>query len=78
MTGPQACALPILELRDRLNEQRGGWADYFDFGYPAMAFREINRYTHERFTQHLSRRSQRRYRPPAGRSYYEHIIRLAW
>jgi RNA-directed DNA polymerase len=36
----------------------------------------VNRYVEESLTRHLQRRSQRPYRPPGGRSFYEQLQRL--
>jgi RNA-directed DNA polymerase len=76
MTGPSQCFQPIPKLIESLNRQLDGWANYFRFGYPREAFREINRYVRDRLVQHLSRRSQRPFRPPEGSSYYEHLDKL--
>ena len=76
MTGPSQCFQPIPKLIERLNRQLDGWANYFRFGYPRVAFREINWYVRDRLVQHLSRRSQRPFRPPEGSSYSEHLNKL--
>lgn len=76
MTGPDQCFQPIPKLIQSLNRQLDGWANYFRFGYPRKAFREINSYVRERLTQHLRRRSQRPFRPPEGSSYYDHLDKL--
>jgi RNA-directed DNA polymerase len=67
---------PIPQLIEGLNRHRKGWKNYFDFGYPRVAFGEINSYVRGRLTQHLKRRSQRPFRPPEGVSYYEQIQRF--
>jgi RNA-directed DNA polymerase len=76
MTSHRQCHKPIPDLIEELNRHLKGWKNYFDFGYPRQAFREINTYVRYRLTQHLRRRSQRPYRPPAGVSFYEQIQRL--
>jgi RNA-directed DNA polymerase len=76
MTDHRQCYKPIPQLIEELNRHLGGWKNYFDFGYPRQAFREINTYVRYRLTQHLRRRSQRPYRPPEGVSFYEQIQRL--
>ena len=76
MTGPSQCFQPIPKLIESLNRQLDGWANYFRFGYPREAFREVNWYVRDRLTQHLRRRSQRPFRPPEGRSYYDHLDKL--
>jgi RNA-directed DNA polymerase len=76
MTDHRQCCKPIPQLIEELNRHLKGWKNYFDFGYPRQAFREINTYARYRLTQHLRRRSQRPYRPPEGVSFYEQIRRL--
>src|ERR1019366_9557651 len=76
MTGQNQSFLPIPKLIEGLNRQLDGWANYFRFGYPREAFREINWHVRDRLAQHLRRRSQRPFRPPEGSSYYEHLNKL--
>lgn len=76
MTGPSMCYKPTSCLIEEINIHLRGWANYFGYGYPRKAFREINRHAHERLARHLQRRSQRGYRLPEGRTYYEHLKRL--
>jgi RNA-directed DNA polymerase len=76
MTDHRQCSKPIPQLIEELNRHLKGWKNYFDFGYPRQAFREINSYVRYRLTQHLRRRSQRPFRPPEGVSFYEQIQRL--
>ena len=76
LTGVSQTHVPLPALIKKLNRHLDGWANYFRFGYPRMAFREINRYVRERLTVHLRRRSQRPYRPPEGSSYYAHYQQL--
>lgn len=76
MTDKRRCFKPIPELIAEINEHLRGWNVYFRYGYPRKAFREVNSYTRERLTKHLQRRSQRSYRPPKGRSYYEQLTQL--
>jgi RNA-directed DNA polymerase len=76
MTGPSQCYQPLPDLIRELNRHLDGWANYFKFGYPREAFREINWYVRDRLTQHLRRRSQRPFRPPEGSSYYDHLDKL--
>jgi RNA-directed DNA polymerase len=78
MTGPSQCFRPIPKLIQSLNRQLDGWANYFRFGYPREAFREINSYVRDRLTQHLRRRSQRPFRPPEGSSYSPISINLGF
>lgn len=72
----QTCHVPILELIERVNKQLQGWAEYYSFGYPRKALREINSFVRDRLTGHLHRRSQRPFRPPRGTSHYQHLKNL--
>ncbi len=72
----QQCFVPVTELIVEVNRQLRGWANYFSFGYPGQAMRAMNWYVRRRLTGHLQRRSQRPFRPPKGRSYYEHLKQL--
>lgn len=76
MTDHHQCWKPIPLLIEELNRHLEGWKNYFDFGYPRQAFRDLNAYVRDRLVQHLRRRSQRPFRPPEGVSYYEQIQRL--
>ena len=76
MTDHRQCFKPIPQLIEELNRHLEGWKNYFDFGYPRVAFGEINTYIRSRLMQHLRRRSQRPFRPPEGVSYYGQIQRL--
>lgn len=76
MTNHRQCYKPIPQLIAELNRHLKGWKNYFDFGYPRQAFREIDTYVRGRLRQHLRRRSQRPFRPPEGVSYYQQIQRL--
>ena len=76
MTSSRMCFKPLPWLIEELNQHLRGWANYFGYGYPRMTYREINRYTRERLTRHVRRRSQRPFRPPEGVSYYEQFKRM--
>lgn len=76
MTDSHQCFKPIPELIGELNRQVKGWANYFSIGYPTGAYWQIDWYVRGRLMQHLRRRSQRPFRPPAGRSLYQHIQKL--
>ena len=76
LTGVSQSYVPIPALIKRLNRHLDGWANYFCFGYPRVAFRDINGYVRERLAVHLRRRSQRPYRPPEGSSHYAHFKQL--
>jgi len=74
--GPQRAFWPLPALVADLNRHLQGWANYFRYGYPRMAFREVNRYVQCRMVKHLKRRSQRPFRPPKGVSLYAHLRQL--
>ena len=76
MTSAKMCFMPIKELIEKINRHLKGWSNYFSRGYPRMAMRQINRMVRIRLSAHLGRRSQRRYRPPAGKSLYRHLADL--
>ena len=76
MTNHRQCFQPIPQLMEKLNRHLKGWKNYFEFGYPRVAFGEINSYVRSRLTQHLKRRSQRPFRPPKGVSFYQQIQRF--
>ena len=76
LTCARMCFKPIPVLIEDLNEHLRGWANYFGRGYPRKAFREINAYVRQRLYCHLSRRSQRPWRPPKGVTYYAQFARV--
>jgi len=76
MTDHRQCFKPLPQLVQEINRHLKGWANYFSFGYPRMAFGKINSYVRERLTQHLRRRSQRPFRPPEGETYYQQLERF--
>jgi RNA-directed DNA polymerase len=76
MTSPRMCFKPIPALIREMNRHLDGWSNYFSFGYPRMAMRQINSYTRKRLYKHLKRRSQRPCRPPEGVSFYRHLSDL--
>jgi RNA-directed DNA polymerase len=76
MTNANMCFKPIRTLIEEINLHLKGWANYFCWGYPRKAMRAINRMVRIRLSAHLERRSQRRYRPPAGKSLHEHLTDL--
>ena len=76
MTNRRQGLRPIPQLMAELNRHLEGWRNYFDFGYPRVAFGKINAYLRGRLVQHLRRRSQRPFRPPEGVSYYEQLKRF--
>jgi len=76
MTEARQCFKPIPRLIAELNRHLKGWANYFSYGYPRAAYGKINWYVSQRLWQHLRRRSQRPFRPPAGVSFTAHLQRL--
>jgi len=76
MTGTQKSCQPIPEMVEEINRHLRGWANYFSFGYPRKAYREVNWYVTQRMYQHLRRRSQRPFQPPEGVSLYQHLQQL--
>ena len=72
-TGKQVCHIALPKLIESLNRHLAGWANYYSYGYPRAAFRDINHYVRKRFVVHLRRRSQRRYRLPQGVTLYRHL-----
>ncbi len=76
MTGPTRCFVPIPDLIRQVNRHLRGWARYFSYGYPRVAFRKINRYVRVRMAAHLKRRSQRPFRVPEGKTLYGHLQRM--
>jgi len=76
MVSTRQSHVPVPHLIQGINRQLRGWANYFSFGYPRKAKRAMNWYVRSRLTQHLRRRSQRPFRPPRGRSFYQHLKQL--
>jgi RNA-directed DNA polymerase len=66
MTDASRSHVPPPQLVSSLNWQLGGWANYFSYGYPRGAWREIDWFVRDRLKVHLQRRSQRPHRPPKG------------
>jgi len=66
-------ARPVSEVVMKLNRQVKGWSNYFDQGRNRPAMRAMNDYIYKRMWKHLSRRSQRGYKPPNGQSWYQHL-----
>jgi len=76
MISRQQSHVPVPHLIEEVNRQLRGWATYFSFGYPRKAKRAMNWYVRGRLIGHLRRRSQRPFRPPKGRSFYQHFKQL--
>jgi len=62
---------PLGELIGRLNRFLRGWRNYFSFGYPGTAFRQVNWYVQRRLRRFLVTRSQRRGQHLPGPSLYQ-------
>ena len=75
-TGPKKCFKPAPEVVKDLNIFLRGWSQYFEFGYPRKAFRDLGRYAQLRMIRHLNRRSQRKYHRPPGQSHYQYLQQL--
>ena len=75
-TGPSKCYKPAPEVVKDLNTFLRGWSNYFEFGYPRKAFRDICHYARQRMVTHLNRRSQRKYHRPQGLSHYQYLAKL--
>lgn len=73
LTCPKRCFMPVVAMIAEINQWQTGWTNYFGYGYPRVAFRALHSYTVEKVTNHLRRRSQRAYRPSAGKSFYAHV-----
>jgi RNA-directed DNA polymerase len=56
-----------------LNRMTAGWENYFNLGYPRMAFRDVNYYMYVRFCRFTKNRSQRRLKPrrPGERAWFK-------
>ena len=76
MTSARMCFKPIPYMITELNAQLRGWSNYYGQGYPRQAFREINRLIRERLYHHLTRRSQRPWRPPKGTTFYAQFQKM--
>lgn len=62
MTSSARCHQPLPSLIKDVNRHLTGWRQYFQYGYPAMAFRSVNTYIRMRLSRHMDRRSQRPWR----------------
>ena len=62
--------LPPEKLITKMNRFLRGWRNYFSFGYPSTAFREVNWYVQKRWRRFLRTRSQRHCRQLGGPSLY--------
>lgn len=69
---------PVTAVIDTINEQLTGWKQYFSLGFRAPAYSEIDSYVTKRLIKHLKRRSQRAYRCPKDKSWYQHLQDLGY
>lgn len=76
LTNHRRCYVPIPVLIDQLNRHLRGWQAYFRYGYSNEARQQIRKALLDRLTQHVNRRSQRRFRKPQDVSYYAYFKRL--
>lgn len=73
MTAARYGLLPLAQLIRRLNRHLKGWANYYRFGHPRVAFRKVNAYVRRRLYRLLRRRSQRRWKAPVNLSSYRYF-----
>jgi RNA-directed DNA polymerase len=76
LTDHHHCFQPLPEVIETINRQTAGWKNYFNFGYPKVAWRKINHYITERLIVHTQRRSQRPMKPKETESYPGFFQRL--
>jgi len=63
----------------RVNKLLRAWRPYFAYGYPAVAFHDLNHFICERFGRYLRHRSQRRARPfRRGETLYAGLARYGF
>lgn len=74
LTSHRMCFKPAIHIVADVNRMLGGWSQYFGYGHPRRAFAQVNHAVQTRMYTHLNRRSQRGYRPPGGRTIYEHLF----
>ena len=76
LTDHHHCFQPLPAMIEQINRQTAGWKNYFNFGYPRKALREINHFVTERLIRHTQRRSQRPMKPKESESYPGFFKRL--
>jgi RNA-directed DNA polymerase len=73
LTKPSLGLLPIEAVIERVNAYLRGWTNYFELGQPSQIFSYIQDYASMRIYKHLRRRSQRPYKLPKDRTWYQHL-----
>lgn len=76
LTNHRRCFVPLPVLIEQLNRHLRGWQAYFRYGYSSQARKQIRKALLDRLTQHVNRRSQRRFKKPRDVSYYAYFKRL--
>ena len=69
--------LPFPMVIEEMNRITRGWKNYYEFGYPRKAFRDVNYYLQIRFRSFFRNRSQRKSKPfRDGETIYAGLKRL--
>jgi len=76
LTDTRYCFQPLPEMINAINRQTAGWKNYFNFGHPRKAMRNINHYVMDRLVLHSQRRSQRPMKLKPKTGYTELFRRL--
>lgn len=73
LTNSRNSFIPIDITISKINTITRGWANYFSLGHPVPAYRSVNLHIQVQLKQHLKRRSQRPYRRPENKTWYQHL-----
>lgn len=73
LTSNKNCSKSLIDMMLSLNRNLIGWSNYFKYGYPRKAFREINSFVRTKVGKWLNRKSQRKYHIPEGVTVYEYL-----
>ena len=65
--------IPLRATIDVVNIILRGWSNYFNFGYPRVAFRKVNYFVRQRFSSLVRRMSQRRCKQLDGDTIYNSL-----